>query len=183
MSTDVPVEKAAVNGIRTALGLSGAIALIVGILILVRPGGTAIFVTAVIAVYAVVAGLVSAGLGIFAKSMGGWARVGHIVLGLLYVIAGIIVFTDLAAATGWLALFLGILVGIMWIVEGVVALTTLSGTASKGWTIFFAILSIVAGIILLFSPLYIAILWLLLGVSLIVLGIIQIIRAFSFKAI
>jgi uncharacterized membrane protein HdeD (DUF308 family) len=183
MSTDVPVEKAAVNGIRTALGLSGAIALIVGILILVWPGRTAIVLTAIIAVYAIVGGLVYAGLGIFSKTMGGWARAGHIILGLIYVIAGIVAFFNLGMTTAWLALFLGILVGIMWIVEGVVALTTLSGTASKGWTIFFAILSIVAGIILLFSPLYIAILWLLLGVSLIVLGIIQIIRAFSFKAI
>ena len=69
----------------------------------------------------------------------------------------------------------------MWIVEGVVALTTLGGSASKGWTIFFALLSIVAGIVLLFSPLYIAILWLMLGISLVVLGIIQIVRAFSFK--
>jgi uncharacterized membrane protein HdeD (DUF308 family) len=183
MSTDVPVEKAAVNGIRTALGLSGAIALIVGILILVWPGRTAIVLTAIIAVYAIVGGLVYAGLGIFSKTMGGWARVGHIVLGVIYVIAGIVAFFNLGMTTAWLALFLGILVGIMWIVEGVVALTTLSGTASKGWTIFFAILSIVAGIILLLSPFYIAILWLLLGISLIVLGIIQIVRAFSFKAI
>ena len=183
MSTDVPVEKAAVNGIRTALGLSGAIALIVGILILVWPGRTAIVLTAIIAVYAIVGGLVYAGLGIFSKTMGGWARVGHIVLGLIYVIAGIVAFFNLGMTTAWLALFLGILVGIMWIVEGVVALTTLGGTGSKGWTIFFAILSIVAGIVLLFSPLYIAVLWLLLGVSLVVLGIIQIVRAFTFKSL
>ena len=69
MSTDIPVEKAAVNGIRTALGLSGAIALIVGILILVWPGRTAIVVTAIIAVYAVIGGLVYAGLGIFSTKV------------------------------------------------------------------------------------------------------------------
>lgn len=183
MSTDIPVEKAAVNGIRTALGLSGAIALIVGVLILVWPGRTAIVVTAIIAVYAVVGGLVYAGLGIFSKSMSGWSRVGHIVLGVLYVAAGIIAFFNLGMTTAWLALFLGVLVGIMWIVEGVVALTTLGGTSSKGWTIFFAILSIVAGIVLLLSPFYIAVLWLLLGISLIVLGIIQIVRAFTFKSL
>lgn len=183
MSTDIPVEKAAVNGIRTALGLSGAIALIVGILILVWPGRTAIVVTAIIAVYAIVGGLVYAGLGIFSKSMGGWSRVGHIVLGIIYVVAGFIAFFNLGMTTAWLAVFLGILVGIMWIVEGVVALTTLGGATSKGWTVFFAILSIVAGIVLLFSPLYIALLWLLLGVSLVVLGIIQIVRAFTFKTL
>ena len=184
MSTDLPLAKAAVNGIRTALGLSGAIALIVGILILVWPGKTAIVVTGIIAVYAIIAGLVYAGLGIFSKAMSGWARVGHIVLGLLYVIAGIVAFFNLGGTAVFLALFLGILVGIMWIVEGVVALTTLGGTAAKGWTVFFAILSIVAGIILLFSPLWGAVvLWWLLGISLIVLGILQIARAFTFKSV
>ena len=82
-----------------------------------------------------------------------------------------------------LAVFIGILVGIMWIVEGVVALTTIGLSGSKGWSVFFAILSIVAGIVLLFSPLWGAIvLWWLLGISLVVLGIIQMIRAFTFKA-
>ncbi|MDX2375434.1 DUF308 domain-containing protein [Microbacterium sp. LRZ72] len=181
MSTDIPAEKTAINGIRAAFGIGGAIALIVGILILVWPGRTAEVVTAMIAVYAIVAGLVYAGLGIFSKTMGGWARVGHIVLGLVFVIAGIVAFVNLTAATVGLALFLAILVGIMWIVEGVVALTTLGTTGSKGWTIFFAILSIIAGIVLLFSPLLAAaVLWWILGISLIVLGIIQIVRAFSF---
>ncbi len=102
-------------------------------------------------------------------------------LGVLFVIAGIIAFMNLGATTAWLAVFLGILVGIMWIVEGVVALSTLGDAPSKGWTIFFAIMSIIAGVVLLFSPLWGAIvLWWLLGISAIVLGIIQIFRAFSF---
>jgi len=49
------------------------------------------------------------------------------------------------------------------------------------WTIFFAILSIIAGIILLFSPAWgAAVLWLILGIALIVLGLLNIIRAFRF---
>ena len=49
---------------------------------------------------------------------------------------------------------------------------------------FFAIISVVAGIFILFNALVgAAILWLLLGVSLIILGIIQIVRAFTFKGI
>ena len=181
MSTASEAEKSAVNGIRTALGIGGVLAVIVGILILVWPGRTAAFVTAIIAIYAIAAGLVYAGLGIFAKAKGGWARVGHIVLGILFIIAGVVALFNLAQTTAWLALFLGILVGIMWIVEGIVSLSTLGDASSKGWTIFFAILSIVAGIILLFSPLWgAAVLWWLLGISLIVLGIINIVRAFTF---
>lgn len=182
MSTESAAEKSAVNGIRTAFGVGGVLSVIVGILILVWPGKTAIVVTAIIAIYAIAAGLVYAGLGIFSKSKGGWARVGHIVLGLLFIAAGIFAFVNLQAATAWFGVFLGILVGILWIVEGIVSLSTLGDAASKGWTIFFAIVSILAGIVLLFTPLYGAIvLWWLLGIALVVLGIIQIVRAFRFS--
>ena len=181
MSTESSVAKEAINGVRTALGIAGVLSLIVGILILVWPGRAAMAVTAIIAIYAIVGGLVYGGLGIFSKSMGGWSRVGHIILGVVFIAAGIFAFFNLAATTGWFAVFLGILVGIMWIIEGVVSLTTLGDAASKGWTIFFAIISIVAGVVLLFSPLWGAVvLWWLLGISLVVLGIIQIVRAFTF---
>ena len=181
MSTEYAAEKSAVNGIRTALGIAGILSIIVGILILVWPAKTAMVVTAIIAIYAIAAGLVYAGLGIFSKNKGGWSRVGHIALGVLFIIAGIVAFLNLGAATAWLAVFLGILVGILWIVEGVVALSTLGDAASKGWTVFFAIVSILAGIVLLFSPLLgIGVLWWLLGIALVVLGIIQIVRAFTF---
>jgi uncharacterized membrane protein HdeD (DUF308 family) len=182
MSTESAAAKSAVNGIRTALGICGVLAVIVGILILAWPGKTAMVVTAIIAIYAIAAGLVYAGLGIFSKTKGGWARIGHIVLGILFIIAGIVAFLNLGQATEWLALFLGILVGILWIVEGVVALSTLGDARSKGWTVFFAIVSIIAGIVLLFSPIWgAAVLWWLLGIALIVLGIIQIVRAFTYS--
>lgn len=181
MSTESSAEKSAVNAVRTALGIGGVLAAIIGILILVWPGKTAMVVTAIIAIYAIAAGLVYAGLGIFSKTKGGWSRIGHILLGVLFIIAGVVAFLNLSQTTAWLAVFLGILVGIMWIIEGVVALSTLGDAASKGWTVFFAILSIIAGIILLFSPIWGAVvLWWLLGISLIVLGIIQIVRAFTF---
>ncbi|MDQ1128473.1 HdeD family acid-resistance protein [Microbacterium sp. SORGH_AS_0888] len=184
MSDTTSGEKLAVNTIRTAFGIGGVIALIVGVLILVWPGKTAVVVAAIIAVYAIAAGLVYAALGIFSTSMGGWSRVGHIILGVLFVIAGVVAFANLGATAVWLAVFLGILVGIMWVVEGVVALTTLSGTSAKGGTIFFAALSIIAGLFILFSPLWGAlVLWWILGISLVVLGVFQIVRAFTFKAL
>lgn len=181
MSTESAAEKSAVNGIRTALGIGGVLAVIVGILILAWPGKTAMVVTAIIAIYVIAAGLVYAGLGIFSKTKGGWARVGHIVLGVVFIIGGIVAFLNLGATAAWFATFVGILVGILWIVEGVVALSTLGDASSKAWTVFFAIISIIAGIVLLFSPFYgAAILWWLLGIALVVLGIIQIVRAFTF---
>lgn len=182
MSTS-SAETSAINGIRTALGIGGVVSVIVGILILAWPGKTAMVVAAIIAIYAIVAGLVYAGLGIFSKSKGGWARVGHIALGILFIVAGVIAFANLGATTVWLALFIGILIGVMWIIEGIVSLSTLGDAPSKVWTIIFAIISIIAGVVLLFSPLWGAVvIWWLIGISAIVLGIIQVVRAFTFSA-
>lgn len=181
MTTATDTQKKAINGIRTAIGIGGVLALIVGILILAWPGKTAMVVTAIVAVYAIVAGLVYAGLGIFSKGKGGWARVGHILLGIVFIIAGIVAFTSLGQTALWLAVFIGILVGVMWIVEGIVSLSTLGDASSKGWSIFFAIVSIIAGVVLLFSPVWgVTVLWWLLGISLVVLGVVNIVRAFRY---
>ncbi|MDR5700814.1 HdeD family acid-resistance protein [Agromyces aerolatus] len=181
MSSTDQIQRGAVNGVRTAIGVGGILALIVGILILAWPSKTAMVVTAIIAVYAVIAGLVYAALGIFTKGRGGWSRVGHILLGVVFVAAGIVAFANLGQTALWLAAFLGILVGIMWIIEGVVSLSTLRAATSKGITVFFAIVSIAAGVVLLFAPLWgAATLWLLLGISLVVLGVVNVVRAFRF---
>ena len=175
-------EKSAINGVRTAFGVGGVLSIIAGLIILWQPQGAAAFVTVVIAIYAIVGGLVYAGLGIFSKSKGGWARVGHIILGIIFIAGGVVALFNLQQATAWLAVFIGVLVGILWIVEGIVSLSTLGDAASKGWTIFFAIISIIAGLYLVISPLLGAVvLWWLLGILLIVLGIIQIVRAFKFS--
>lgn len=181
MSDIASAEKSAVNGIRTALGVGGVIALIIGVLVLVWPLKAAAVGTVLIAVYAIGTGLVYGGLAIFSKTMGGWSRVGHIVLGLLFIAAGIIAIINVSDVTVFLAIFVAIFIAITWIVEGVVALTTLGDAGSRGWSIFFAIVSIVAGVALLFAPLLgAAVLWLFVGVSLAVLGIVQIVRAFTF---
>jgi uncharacterized membrane protein HdeD (DUF308 family) len=181
MSTESAAEKSAVNGIRTALGIGGVLAIIAGLFILFQPANAAFVVTIVIAIYAIAAGIVYAGLGIFTRNKGGWARLGHIALGILFVIAGVIALVNLQQATAWLAVFVTILVGIMWIIEGIVALSTLGDAASKGWSIFFAIVSIIAGLYLLFNAFVGAlVLWWILGIALVVLGIINVVRAFTF---
>ena len=182
MSSDSAAEKSAINGIRTALGIGGVLAVIAGLFIIFQPANAAFLVTIVIAIYAIAAGLVYAGLGVFSRQKGGWARVGHIALGILFIIAGIIALVNLQQTTAWLAIFIAILVGIMWIVEGIVALSTLGDARSKVWSIIFAIISIIAGLYLLFNALIgAAVLWWLLGIALVVLGIINIVRAFTYK--
>lgn len=189
MSTpETSTERHAVDAIRVIFGLGGLIALIVGILILVNPlksGAIALQVTAVIlAVYMVGAGVVSLGTAIFSKTLSGWARTGNIVLGALYVIAGIVVMANLAASAAFLALFAAIAIGIMWLFEGIFALSTLKKSGNSAWTIIFAIISILAGFSLMLTPIWGAVyLWIFGGVSLVILGVIQIVRAFKVKAV
>lgn len=171
---------ASANTKRVALGIGGLLALVVGVLILVWPDKSAMAVTALIAAYAFIAGIVYIGLGIFATGKGGWVRTGYIALGAVFVIGGIITFANLQATTLWLTILVGILVGILWIVEGIAALMSLRNKQRKAWTIVFAVLSLVAGVVLLFSPLFIATIWWLLGGLLAILGVIQIVRAFRY---
>lgn len=175
------LEKSVTNGIRTALGIGGLVSLVVGILILAWPSKTAMVVAGIIAVYAAIAGVVNLAIGIFSRRLGRWPRVGYSLLGLAFLIAAALAFANLGATAAGLAILLGILVGIVWIIEGIVGLTMVGDAPSKMWTILYAIVSIVAGIAVLSWPLWgAAVLWLLLGLSLAILGVVQLVRAFRF---
>jgi uncharacterized membrane protein HdeD (DUF308 family) len=170
-----------INSVRVALGISGTVALVIGVIIVFWPKTAAAGLTILLAITLLVSGLAYLSIGIFAKGLGGGSRTLDIIFGVLLVIAAIVAFANLSATTAFLAVFLGILVGIAWIVEGVVTLAQLGDAPSRGWAIFFGLLSIVAGIVLLFSPLWgIVVLFVLAGISLIVLGIVQIVRAITF---
>ncbi|RLP77934.1 hypothetical protein D9V32_00965 [Mycetocola tolaasinivorans] len=183
MTSDATLSQRLTNGIRTALGVIGIIAVILGVLILVAPLKTASIITAIIALYAIAAGAIYAGVGIFAKTATVWSRIGHIVLGVVFVVAGIVAFANLGGVTTGLAVITAILIGVSWIFEGIIAFTTLRAAANKVWASVFAVLSIVAGIIVIAAPFsFAALLWLILGVSLIVLGILQVVRAFTYRS-
>ena len=175
------LTKSAVNTIRVALGVTGVLALLAGIFITFWPKNAAIFLTVLLGIYFVIAGLAYVGLGIFSRGISGGARALDIILGVLFVIGGVLMLTSPSDSAVVIGIFLGVLIGILWIIEGAVALAQSGNSSSRGWSIFFGILSIIAGIVLLFSPLWgSVILFWVLGIALIVLGIVQIVRAFTF---
>lgn len=171
------------NGIRAALGIGGLVALVLGLALLFWPGIAAVVATWIIAAYALIAGVVNLAIGVFSRKIGGWPRTGYLASGALFVIVAVVVFVNIAPAAKILAIAVGIVVGVAWIVEGIVALTLIKDAGSKTWTIIYAALSIIAGIVLLFSPLYIAVLVWVLGIALAVMGVVQIVRAFRFSAV
>lgn len=170
------------KGARLALLIGGLAAVGFGIAVLVWPTKAAVALTGVIAVYAIVAGIVYAAIGLFSKELGAGGRIGHVILGILYVVAGAYAFGSLQQSAAFLALFITIMVGVLWIVEGFTALFTIGRAGSKILTIVFAIVSIIAGFTLLSSPLWGAVfLWWFLGIALIVLGALNVIRALTGK--
>jgi hypothetical protein len=71
MTEPLAEAKTLFRSIRITLAVSGALALIAGIVLLVWPVKSAVIVTAVFASYLIVAGLVYIGLGIFSGARGG----------------------------------------------------------------------------------------------------------------
>ncbi|MCS3428793.1 uncharacterized membrane protein HdeD (DUF308 family) [Mycolicibacterium mucogenicum 261Sha1.1M5] len=178
-----PVEERATDGARVLFGVGGLIAIVLGLFVIFAPktsaGVTLTLVAALIGAYAIVTGIVYFGTAIFSRGLGGWSRVGHILLGILYVVGGVIIMSNLMFAGVVTALMFSIMVGILWLFEGVLAFATASKSDNKVWTIIYGIVSVIAGITLLFSPLMGAVtLWWLLGISMVVLGVVQVVRAF-----
>ena len=176
----------ATDVIRTIMGVGGLVSLVIGVLILINPvqSGAVMmkFVAIIFAIYMTVTGLVFLGSMIFSKTMSGWRRVGNAVLGLLYLIAGIIVFGNLGATAAVLTAVLSIFIGVLWIFEGIMSFAAASESKSKTWSIIYGIVSIIAGIVLIVTPLVAAVtLWILVGASLAVMGVVQIVRAFTLK--
>ncbi|PJJ63260.1 HdeD family acid-resistance protein [Compostimonas suwonensis] len=167
-----------ITTIRLVFGISGLVALVIGVLVLVWPGATLQVVAVLFGLYFLIVGVVRAAIGIFGKDLSGGIRALDIILGVLLVIAGVFALKNPLDSIA----ILGILIGLGWIIEGVVALAESgSGASSRGLAIFFGIVSLIAGIIVLFVPLgTVAVLVLFGGISLIVIGLIGIVRAFTF---
>ncbi|MFF1878919.1 HdeD family acid-resistance protein [Leifsonia sp. NPDC058230] len=175
------LTRSAINGVRAALGISGAVAVILGIVLIVWPVKTLAVLAIFLGIYFVVAGVMRLALGIFSKGISGGMRTLNIVLGVLLVIAGIVALKNVTAAATTLIIFAIAFIGIGWIIEGVMSIAESSRASSSGWAIASGIISILAGIVVLFLPASSAVfLVFFAAAALIVLGAIGIWRAFTF---
>lgn len=163
---------------RAMLIVSGALAVLAGVIMLFWPIRSAVATTAIIAGYAVVGGIVYGIVGVTQRGLRGWSRVAHLFLAVLYVAAGIVSFSNLAGTTKLVSLVVVVIIGISWVLDGIVALTTLGPASSRGWTIVYAAVAIIAGLIVLYTPLISGLaLWLVFAVALVLLGVSQLVRA------
>ena len=109
-------------------------------------------------------------------------RVWRGIAGVVFIVAGLVLIRHLHLS---LAL-IGLVIGLTWVVQGLAALIAgLSGTATRmgtGWSIFFGVISLIAGIVVISAPIAsITALAILMGVWFIVMGLMEMFGAFAFR--
>jgi uncharacterized membrane protein HdeD (DUF308 family) len=161
----------------------GVVTLLLAIAVLAWPGETLLVLALLFGCQLVVYGIFRFVSAFAYHSIGGGTRVLFALLGMLSLIVGLwaIRHLDLTLLT------LAVLLGIFWIVDGAVGLyTALSaekGVPGRGWAIGSAVLSIVAGIILMAWPgISLLALAVVLGIWLLIFGIMEIVAAFQLRS-
>lgn len=169
------------GAIRVSIGVVGLISLVTGLLIVIWPARVASVGTALLAIYALVTGIVYASIALFSKDRSNTSKVFFGMLGLLFIGGAIVAFMNLGGATAVIGSLLAICIGVLWMLEGLTTLLTLKSAPTRTLAMLYAVVSIIAGVVLVTSPLWaITFLWTLFGIMLIVVGVMQLVRAFGF---
>lgn len=176
------IETAARKTFKRMLLVGGIISFVLGLVLIIWPDRTLVVVTTLIGVWLVIIGilriveaLITKGIGVGMRALGG-------IIGLLYLIVGIICLRNLLQAVEVLA----VLIGLIWIIGGVTEIAT-GFTRTGGWakvgTVLLGLLSIVAGLVLFLwpAPSLLVLVW-VTGLWLAALGILQVILSFTTKS-
>jgi uncharacterized membrane protein HdeD (DUF308 family) len=165
-----------IRSVRTGFGISGAVALVLGLLVLFWPDATLSVIAFFFGLYFLISGAVRVVNGIVAPMSAGLRILGIVVGMLLFILGVAAIRNPIPSLT-----VLGMVVGVAWIVEGIMALTENESGGSRWYGITFGVLSIIAGVVVLFLPVEsLAALVIFGGIFLVVLGIVQIVRAITF---
>ena len=160
----------------------GIVTVLAGLFTLVWPGKTILVIAVLFGIQLVVAGIFRFVAAFAADDETGGTRVLLALLGVLSFIVGLYALRHVLLTITALALLLGI----FWIVNGAVemfAALSHRGMQGRGWTIFMALLSIVAGIVVLAYPaISLATLAIVLGFWLLVFGVMEIVAAFRLRS-
>lgn len=161
---------------------SGLLAVILGVLILAWPGISILVASVLFGVYLLVIGCAQLFFA-FTLPVSAGGRILLFIGGAAALILAILTFRHFGQA--YAVLLLAIWIGIGFIFRGVA--TTVSaisdpGLPGRGWQIFFGIISLIAGIIVIAAPLQsIVALAIVVGVWLVVIGVFEIVSAFFMR--
>jgi uncharacterized membrane protein HdeD (DUF308 family) len=162
--------------------VSGALALILGVLILAWPGPTLVVAAIFFGAYLLISGIAQLVFA-FTLHVSAGGRVLLFLSGAASLILAILAFRHFGQ--GYAVLLLAIWIGVGFIFRGVAHTATAIGDPllpGRGWEIFFGIVTVLAGIVLLAWPdLSLITLFWVTGVWLVVIGVFEIITAFAIR--
>lgn len=167
--------------IRMVYGVVGVVAVLLGLALLVWPGKTLEVFAVVLGIYFLISGAMRVIGAIVENGLpGGW-RVLDILVGLILVIGGVVMLKNTVLSSAMLTILVTLTVGIGWIMEGIMALVETWRLPKSGWAIFYSVISVFAGIVLLCSP-FTSVIFLIIftGCAMVIMGALAIIRAFRF---
>ena len=163
--------------------LSGVLAVALGALVLLWPGPTLLVAAILFGAYLLVSGLAQLFFA-FSLPVSAGGRVLLFISGAAALILGILAFRHFGRGDAFLLLAIWIAVG--FIFRGVATTATafgeLKGTPGRGWNVFFGVVSIIAGIVVLAYPFdSLVTLTLVVGIWLIVVGVFEMIAALGMR--
>jgi uncharacterized membrane protein HdeD (DUF308 family) len=164
--------------------LSGLLSVILGVLVTLKPGN-AVWVAAIfLGAYLLVSGIAQVILA-FSLHVSAGGRVMLFISGAASLILAVLAFKDLGDESPMAIVLLAIWIAVSFIFRGVsTAATAISdpGLPGRGWAIFFGVISILAGIVVMASPIdsLVLLAW-VVGIWLVVMGVFEIGSAFSIR--
>jgi uncharacterized membrane protein HdeD (DUF308 family) len=164
--------------------LLGTLAVILGVVMLVWPGPSIVVAAALFGVYLVMSGVAMVILAFALPAASGASRFLYFISGAVSVILGILAFRHFGEGYAILLLAIWIAVGFIFRgVSGVALAISYPRFPGRGWSIFFGIISTLAGVVVLAYPFdSIVTLALVVGIWLIILGVMEVISAFGIRS-
>jgi uncharacterized membrane protein HdeD (DUF308 family) len=162
--------------------ISGLLAVVLGVVILAWPGKSIIVASVLLGIYLVVSGVAQV-IFAFSLHVSAGSRILLFVSGAASLILAVLAFRHFGE--GYAILLLGIWIGVGFVFRGVATtVTAISDSAlpGRGWAIFFGVITIIAGLIVLAYPYdSLVTLTLVTGIWLIITGVFEITSGFMIR--
>jgi uncharacterized membrane protein HdeD (DUF308 family) len=157
----------------------GIVTALLGLLVTVLPTQSLTVITVLLGVLLIISGIYQL-VRVF--DSGERQRVWHGLAALLFIVIGVVLIRHLHLSFA----IIGLVIGITWIVQGISALMSgiaVRGATGAGWLIFFGVISLIAGIVVVSAPVSsVTALAVLAGIWFIVMGVLEIVGAFALRS-
>jgi len=156
----------------------GLITLILGVIVAFRPTQSLVAIAVLLGVLMVVSGIYHIARAIEGREH---ERMWRGISGVLFILGGIVLIRHISLTVALIGLF----IGFTWIIQGIASLVeafSSRGRGDRGWTVFFGIISLIAGIVVISAPIVsVSALTIFMGAWFIVMGIMEMLGALAVR--